>query len=187
MSVAREMMMRRVNVIGSSCAGKSTFARRLAGAMGSPVVELDTLHWEPGWVEAPTEVFLERVAAATQGTGWVVDGNYSVSRPVFWPRVDTVVWLDFSFSLVLWRSLTRTWRRIVRNETCCNGNRESVWRTLSPDSIVWWVIRTHGPRRREFRKLLPELAARGVEVVILKTAAEAERWLGDVRRLTAQP
>jgi len=173
--------MRRVNVIGSSCAGKSTFARRLASALAVPHVELDHLHWEPGWVEVSTEAFLKRVAVATQGEGWVVDGNYSVSREVFWPRVDTVVWLDYSFPRVLWRSLTRTWNRIVKGETCCNGNRESVWRTFSRDSIVLWVIRTHGRRRREFRRgTLPALAERGVEVVGLRTVAEAERWLSEV-------
>ena len=174
--------MRRVNVIGSSCAGKSTFARRLARALAVPHVELDHLHWEPGWVEVSTEAFLKRVAVATQGEGWVVDGNYSVSREVFWPRVDTVVWLDYSFPRVLWRSLTRTWKRIVKGETCCNGNRESVWRTFSRDSIVLWVIQTHGRRRREFRETLPALAARGVDVIVLRTVTEAERWLDEVAR-----
>jgi adenylate kinase family enzyme len=169
--------MRRVNVIGTSCAGKSTFAGRLARALDVPHVELDHLHWEPGWVEVSTEAFLKRVSLATEGEGWVVDGNYSVARDVFWSRVDTVVWLDYSFSRVLWRSLNRTWRRIVKGETCCNGNRESVWRTFSRDSIVLWVIRTHGRRRREFRTMLPALAARGVDVVVLRTVAEAERWL----------
>jgi adenylate kinase family enzyme len=174
--------MRRVNVIGTSCAGKTTFARRLASALAVPHVELDHLHWEPGWVEVSTEAFLKRVAVDTQGEGWVVDGNYSVSREVFWPRMDTVVWLDYSFSRVLWRSLTRTWKRIVKGETCCNGNRESMWRTFSRDSIVLWVIQTHGRRRREFRETLPALAARGVDVIVLRTVTEAEHWLDEVAR-----
>jgi adenylate kinase family enzyme len=170
--------MRRVNVIGTSCAGKSTFSARLAAAMRVPHVELDALHWEPDWVEVPNDVFRARVADATAGDDWVVDGNYAFARDITWARVDTVIWLDFSFPRVLWRSLTRTARRILSGETCCNGNRESIRQALSRNSIIWWVVSTHERRRREFRALLPTQAARGVDVVVLKTPAEAARWLG---------
>jgi adenylate kinase family enzyme len=169
--------MRRVNVIGTSCAGKSTFARRLAAAAGVAYVELDALHWEPGWVEVADDVFRDRIAAATAGDGWVVDGNYAFARDVYWPRLDAVVWLDYSFALVLWRAVVRTARRLVKRETCCNGNREKFWRALSRESIVVWVIRTHARRRRELRALLPAVAARGVEVATMRTPAEAARWL----------
>jgi adenylate kinase family enzyme len=178
--------MRRVNVVGSSCAGKSTFARRLAARLGVRHVELDDLHWEAGWVEVSTATFRERVAAAVAEVGWVVDGNYSMARDLIWAKVDAVVWLDLPFWLVLWRSLKRTWGRIVRGDLCCNGNRESVRRTFSRDSIVLWVMQTHGRRRREFAELMPELAARGVPVVRLRTAAEAEAWLAEVPVSTAK-
>jgi len=172
--------MRCVNVIGNSCAGKSTFAARLAAAIGVPHVELDVLYWEPGWIEVPREVFRHRVAAATAGSGWVSDGNYSIARDIVWPRVDTVIWLDYPFAMVLWRSLRRTVNRVFRGERCCNGNRESLRRTLSRDSIILWVVTTHARRRREFRDLLPGLAAQGTQVVTLRTAGAAERWLADL-------
>ncbi|MER6939714.1 shikimate kinase [Nocardioides sp. NPDC127514] len=41
----------RVSVVGSSGSGKSTVARRLAETLGVRYVELDALHWRPGWVE----------------------------------------------------------------------------------------------------------------------------------------
>src|SRR4051812_32853425 len=127
--------MRRVNVIGSSCAGKSTFARRLAARIGAKHVDLDELHWEPEWVEVSTDVFRERVAAAVAEEAWVVDGNYAMARDLIWPKVDAVVWLDLPFSVVLWRCLMRTWGRVARGDLCCSGNRESLGRTFSRDSI----------------------------------------------------
>jgi adenylate kinase family enzyme len=174
--------MRQINVIGTSCAGKTTFAASLAAAMGIAHVELDALHWEPGWVEVSADVFRGRVAAATAGDAWVVDGNYSVVRDIVWPRVDTLVWLDYALPLVLWRATRRTLRRAFLGEPCCNGNRESLGRSLSRDSIILWVLQTHAQRRREFGKLLPECAGRGIKVVILRTPNAAERWLREVRR-----
>jgi adenylate kinase family enzyme len=174
--------MRRVNVIGNSCAGKSTFAARLAAALGVPHVEFDALYWEPGWTEVPREVFRSRVAAATAGDGWVTEGNYGIARDIVWPRVDTVIWLDYPFVLVLWRSLRRTFRRVFRGATCCNGNRESLRRTFSRDSIILWVVKTHVRRRREFRDLLPGLASQGTVVLTLRTPGEAEQCLGNLKR-----
>jgi adenylate kinase family enzyme len=169
--------MRRVNVIGSSGAGKTTFAAALARALGVPHVELDALHWEPNWVEVSDEVFRGRVDAATAADGWVVDGNYGVARDLVWPRADAVVWLDYSFPLVLWRSLRRTLRRAIVGEPCCNGNRESLRRAFSRDSILLWVVQTHGRRRREFRATLPRWIEEGKRVVVLRTPGEAGRWL----------
>jgi len=61
---------RRLHVVGTTCSGKSTLAARLAEVLQDPVVELDALNWQPGWVSlAATDpaVFEVRVAAATRG------------------------------------------------------------------------------------------------------------------------
>ncbi|WP_423226670.1 AAA family ATPase, partial [Candidatus Amarolinea aalborgensis] len=49
--------MQRIVVVGTSGSGKTTLARRLALALGIPHIELDALHWEANWQEAPVEVF----------------------------------------------------------------------------------------------------------------------------------
>ncbi|MFJ9388451.1 shikimate kinase [Nocardioides sp. NPDC101246] len=56
----------RVSVVGSSGSGKSTVARRLADILGVPYIELDSIHWQPGWVEEEQDVFVERVREATR-------------------------------------------------------------------------------------------------------------------------
>jgi adenylate kinase family enzyme len=172
------MAMRRINVIGTSCAGKTTFAAELAARLGVVHVELDALHWEPGWVEISDGIFRQRVAVAIEREdGWVVDGNYSIARDILWSRVDTIVWLDYGLPLVLWRAITRTLRRAIDREPCCNGNRESFWRAFSRDSILWWVISTHQRRRREFHQSLPAMIERGCSVVVLRSPREANLWL----------
>ena len=39
----------RIQIVGSSNAGKSTLATRLAAETGFPRVELDALNWKPNW------------------------------------------------------------------------------------------------------------------------------------------
>ena len=169
---------RRVNVVGTSASGKSTFAGALAARLAVPHVELDALHWEQGWTEAPAAVLRERVTRATDGDGWVVDGNYSAVRDVVWARAQAVVWLDFPLHTVLWRYVTRTQRRIRSGEEIWagTGNRERLTMHLaSRDSLLWWILSTYRRRRREYPPLLaanPRLVA-----VRLRSAREADAWL----------
>src|SRR5436309_637673 len=97
----------RINVVGSSGAGKTTLARALATRLLIPHVELDALHWGPNWTEASNEVMRERVTRAVQADAWCVDGNYHVVRDILWSRVNVVVWLDFSLQRIMRRLLVR--------------------------------------------------------------------------------
>ena len=49
--------MTRVVVVGTSVSGKTTLARSLAGKLGVPHVELDSLYWEADWRTASPDVF----------------------------------------------------------------------------------------------------------------------------------
>ena len=70
--------MQRIAIIGSTGSGKSTLANALSAKFGLKHTELDTLHWLPGWQERDDAAFRELVDAATGGTGWVIDGGYSI-------------------------------------------------------------------------------------------------------------
>lgn len=174
---------RRIAVIGTSGSGKTTMAAALARRLGVPHVELDALHWEPNWTEAALDVFRERVARALGGDAWTVDGNYGKVRDLVWGRADTVVWLDYSFPVVMSRAVRRTLSRIVRREELWGGNRED-WRRafFSRDSIPVWVVRTHRRRRREFPELLARPVYAHLAVVHLRSPAAARRWLSTIDR-----
>ncbi len=42
--------MRRILLIGSGGAGKSTLASQMGERLGLPVIHLDAVYWQPGWV-----------------------------------------------------------------------------------------------------------------------------------------
>jgi adenylate kinase family enzyme len=167
----------KIAVQGTSGSGKTTVARELARRHGVPHVELDALHHGPNWLETPAEEFQRRVAAATAGDGWVVDGNYdSKLGDLVLGRADTVVWLDVPLRVALSRVTRRTIRRIRTDEELWSGNRES-WRGgfLGWESMFVWTIRSHLRNRRA----RSERFARhpNLRVVRLCSSREVESYL----------
>jgi adenylate kinase family enzyme len=171
--------LRRVIVIGTTSSGKSTLGVRLAEHLGVPFVELDALHWEPGWTPAEREVFRERVQQATAGDGWVVAGNYRTqTRDITWPRAQVVVFLDYSLPLILRRLVIRSWRRWRTKELLWGTNYESFWKHFtSNDSLILWALRTHRLHRRQFDETRQDPQWAQLEFVRLRSPAETERWL----------
>ena len=177
--------MKRVVVIGSSCSGKTTLARRIAGAIGTPHVELDALHWGPNWTERPEEELRRAVGERMTEDGWVVDGNYSRLQGLVWSRATDVVWLNYSFTLVFARAIRRTLRRVFTSEELFGGCRETFKTAfLSRDSILWWVITTFRSRRREYERLFEAGTFPQLRLTELRRPREAEalaRRLEEVR------
>ena len=173
--------LQRVVVVGMSGAGKSTLARQLSQALGARHVELDALFWGPDWEPHFPAEFRAQVAAAVQGDRWVVDGNYSSVRHIVWPRATAIVWLNLSLPRVFMRVLARTLRRVTTGEVLWSGNRES-WRRAfcSRESILWWVLRNHAPRRRQFAAL-KQATGDGLPAWIeLRSPREVDAWLRSV-------
>jgi adenylate kinase family enzyme len=172
--------MKRVVVLGTSGSGKTTLARELARRMNVPHIELDALHWEPGWVEAPMEVMRQRVRAALARSphGWAVDGNYRAVKDEIWPDADTIVWLDYPMTVVFSRVLARTLRRGWTRQELWSGNRERLWtQFFSRDSILLWVINTWRIRRRDYPKEFADSRWRHARIVHLRSPKEADAWL----------
>ena len=180
--------LQRTVVIGTSGSGKTTLARTLAGILSVDHIELDALHWRPGWTPAPREELRALVSEAVAAERWVLDGNYRAVRDIVWPRATGIVWLNYSFALVFSRVLTRTLRRALRREILFAGNRESLRKSfLSRDSILWWVITTYQRRRREYPVLFTRPEYAHLSVIIHRTPADTERFLEMIRRSAARP
>jgi len=145
--------MERIMVVGTSCAGKTTLARRIAETLDMPHIELDALYWGPEWSECPTDEFRERVRRHVGGDRWIVDGNYAKARDIVLQRATDAIWLNYPFPIVFWRSVARTSRRVASGEELFGGNRETFKTAFfSRDSIPLWVMRTHRRRSRAYRE-----------------------------------
>jgi adenylate kinase family enzyme len=168
----------RIIVIGTSSAGKSTFARKLSERIGCRHIELDELFWGPDWQPKSSEKFLALVQESVSAENWVADGNYSSARKVVWEHATGIVWLNYPLLLVLWRGLTRASRRIFLREEMWHGNRESFRRTfLSKDSILIWILSTHRKRAREFEEIRSMNAYPNAKWYVFNDPHAADEWL----------
>ena len=173
--------MERVVVIGSSCSGKSTFSQKLANKMALEYIELDQLHWLPNWQERADDEFRGLVKQATASDTWVLDGNYSVVRDIVWPRATKIIWLNHSFSLVLYRSFTRSIVRAVTKKKLFAGNVETFKQTFfSRDSIILWVLQTYHQKRKRYKKLLPQLKCQGIDIVELNNQKQVDQYIKNI-------
>ena len=140
-----------------------------------PHTELDNLHWLPDWKERTNAEFRELVDLETQQPDWVIDGGYSVVRDLVWGRADVIVWLNYPFVTTAWQLVRRTIQRNTKKVPCCNGNYESLKRSLGHDSILLWLLKTYWKNRRGFPRALKQYS--GARHVLLRSPAETSRWL----------
>jgi adenylate kinase family enzyme len=158
----------RILILGPSGAGKSTLARRIGERLGLPVVHLDRINWNPGWVQTETERFRERVAEAVKGDAWVMDGNYTTHLDLRLPRAEAVIWLDLPrhvyFSRAVWRMIQHYGR--VRDDIG-PGCPERFELSFFTDWV--WTYPTRS--RARHAQVLASLPA-GIRGVILRSPAQ---------------
>jgi adenylate kinase family enzyme len=174
----------RISVVGTSGSGKTTLARQIVQQFQIPHVELDALHWEPHWTMAEPAVFQARVEQALRGDRWVVDGNYSVVRPIVWSRANLVVWLDYEFPVVMRQVIWRTLKRVFRQEELWSSNRETFKQSFcSRDSIILWSLQTYRDRRKKYPVLFQQAEYQHLQVVQLRSSQAAQAWLSQLAQL----
>ena len=173
----------RIVVVGTTSSGKSTLAEKLAAKLNSNFIDLDALHWEPNWQEAPDEVFRERVREAIQAPAWVVAGNYHVVRDLIWPRAEVILWLDYSLPRIFWQLTRRTFSRWWKRELLWGTNYENLsshFKLWSQESLYHWLFKTYWRRKREIPILLAQPEHQHLKLLHFKTPKETNTWFASL-------
>lgn len=169
----------RILVIGTSGSGKTTLAEKLSARLGIKNIELDALFWKENWTQSTTEEFRRKISdSIKEAEGYVLHGNYNKVQDLTWGNVDTVIWLDYSRVIVMWRVIKRTIGRILSKEELWAGNRETFRKSfLEKDSIVLWAWNTYGKRKAQYSMMVKENPYRISKFIIMKSPREANAFL----------
>ena len=168
----------RICVVGTTGAGKSTLAGELARRLHIPHIELDAIHWEPGWKEADREITRACVRNIVHTDSWVIDGNYGFLRDILWPRAEALVWLDYPLPIIFWQLWRRTWKRVREKELLWGTNTERLGEQFfSKDSLFLWALKTHARHRRIYTNLPTLSEYAHLKVYQFKSPRETNEWL----------
>lgn len=141
---------RRVMIIGPCGSGKSTLARELAPRLGLPLVHMDRLGWQAGWVETERGELHARLAEAVAQEEWLIEGNYGSTMAPRLERADMVIYLDFPIRLCLWRLV----RRILAHRGRSRPDMPEGCPERFDLAFFWYVMNWNsGPRVRTEAKL----------------------------------
>ncbi len=174
----------KINIIGTSGSGKTTFSKQLAEILNVPFIEMDALYWGPDWTRLTDQDLFYRLRKALEGENWVLDGNYSRTQDIKWELVEVVIWLDYSFPRTLYQAVRRALTRILTREEFWpgTGNRESLRMLFSRDSIVLWTIQSYGRRKKKYLSYLEADEFSHIHFNRLQSPREAYQFLIDVKQ-----
>lgn len=99
--------MAKIAIVGSPGAGKSTLARKLGNLLKIEVIHLDKYFWQEGWQEQPREVWEDFQQRLVILQNWIIDGTYLSTSEIRLEAADTIIFLDRSPILCLWRVIKR--------------------------------------------------------------------------------
>jgi len=148
----------RLKIVGCSGAGKSTLGKEVARILDVPYISLDSLFWQPNWIESEHNDFQSKVqsALAQNPRGWVVDGNYDGKLgQIFQNSTTYTLWLDIPFITyfpwLCWRTLGRLFGFAEPCSSECHESFSHVF--FSRESILWWAITSHRRVRRRLASM----------------------------------
>ena len=177
--------MKFINVIGTTGSGKSTFARKLARQLELRPIEMDDLFWLDDWQEPTDGVFFEKLKNKMDRTtgGWVLDGNYTRTMSLKLVKIDTIVWLDYSFSRNFFHLMKRSLFNLISQRKLWenSNNRESLKLLFSKQSIFIWLIQQYPRNKAKYQMMMKDQKYQHIQFIRLTSPKQAAEFLQQIK------
>ena len=168
--------MKKIIILGSPGAGKSTFSFALAEKTGLPVYHLDQRFWRAGWVSVTKEDFDTELAETLTKDEWIIDGNYSRTIPMRLEKCDTVFYLDYPRLVCFFG--------VVRRVLGSLGKTRPDMAEGCPERFdLEFLQYTWKFRKKQREKLFGLLEGANAEIHIFRSRKEAKRYLDGMEKV----
>lgn len=170
--------MKKILIIGSSGAGKTTFSRRLSDLTGIEVIHLDKLHWKPNWTEPSKAEWTATLEKAVRGAAWIMDGNYSGSLDLRLPACDTVIFLETPPAVCVYRVLKRVASSYgkTRPDMAEKCAEQFDW------EFIKWIWDFENRSKPKMERLLEQFKDEKT-IIRLKSKREVEKFFAELRHI----
>lgn len=166
--------MKKILIIGSGGAGKSTLAKQLGRRLSIPVHHLDTIFWKPGWTPTDRETFRAEVEVVMQDEEWIMDGNFRGTLDSRLQKCDTVIFLHYSRWTCLRRAVKR---RLMYHGKSRPDMTEGCNEKIDLDFLKWIYFYND----RHVPDTLEKLRLSDIEnIIILNSPAKTAKWISSV-------
>lgn len=169
--------MRRISIIGSGGAGKSTLAIRLGSLLNIPVFHLDSLYWKPGWIETDHKDWAKLQESLCNKDSWIIDGNYGGTLDIRLKASDTVIFLDINRYACLFNVIKRTLKYHRKSRPDMGAGCPERLET----KFLKWIHGYPVNKRPDILKKLIALEG-NLEVYVLKDRREVNHFLNDLQK-----
>lgn len=167
-------------MVGANGSGKTTFAGKLSLKLKIRHYELDSIFWKPNWQESENKEFRAKVDELTQKDSWIIDGNYSRNQDLTIGRADTIIWLDVTYSKMLYRVTKRSFYRMLTQKPLWHNNRESFGKLFSKDSIILFASRTYGTKNAKYNRLINGSENSNKQWIRIKSNREERKFWSEI-------
>ncbi len=162
--------MKRVIVIGSPGAGKSTFSRRLRQKTGLPLYYLDQIWHRPDKTNVSREEFDRRLGEILEKDCWIIDGNYLRTLQKRMEACDGILFLDYPVKLCLESVQARIGKK----------REDMPWvETELDEEFREWILRFPKDQRPKILSLLAQYGEEK-EIHVFSSRREANDYLDQI-------
>ena len=168
-------IMKKIILIGSGGAGKSTLARQLGAALQIEVIHLDALFWKPNWTPVQREKQVEIQKELVNKEEWIIDGNYGGTIDIRLQAADTIIFLDIPRTICVYRAFKRMIQ--YRNKTRPDMGKDCNERL--DINFLKWIWQYPKTKRPDIVKKLEGLSTEK-QIIILQTPKQIQQFIENI-------
>jgi adenylate kinase family enzyme len=171
------IIMKRIMIIGSGGAGKSTLSRQLGDILNVPVYHLDAYFWKPGWVPTPYDEWDDFQQKLVLEESWIIDGNYGRTFDIRMKQADVIILLDFSRWITTYRVIKR---RIIYHGKTRPDLNEACPESLDFEFIKWvWNF-----KKTKISGIMEKLTEyQDKKIIVLKSQKHVEKLIQKIKTI----